>query len=81
MSFAEFLHALTPYQHNELKNNSAKFLESKKPAILTLVDADNSGTVSYAEFFFFITLLQMPSKPLRKEFKKHKNATMTKEQF
>jgi Ca2+-binding EF-hand superfamily protein len=80
MSFGEFLHALTPYQHGDLKNNSAKYLETKIPRILQMADADASGNISFSEFLFFITLLQMPAKPLRKEFKSRNNV-MTSEQL
>lgn len=57
MTYSEFLHALTPYQHGELKNNSVKYLENKKPSLLKLVDSDKSETISFAEFYFFLTLL------------------------
>ena len=45
-----------------------------------MADANDSNTVSYPEFLFFITLLQMPAKPLRKEFKSRNNV-MTSEQL
>ena len=45
-----------------------------------MADADDSGSISFSEFLFFINLLQMPAKPLRKEFKL-KNNVMTADQL
>ena len=45
-----------------------------------MADSDGSGSISFSEFLFFINLLQMPAKPLRKEFKL-KNNVMTADQL
>jgi hypothetical protein len=38
-----------------------------------MVDADGSNDISFTEFFFFLTMLQIPHGVLRKAFKKGKN--------
>jgi len=45
-----------------------------------MADADGSGSISYSEFLFFVNLLQMPAKHLRREFKL-KNNSMNEEQL
>ena len=48
--------------------------------MLTKVDVNKDGEISFVEFFFFLLLLQIPASKLRKSFKKH-GGQMTKDEF
>ena len=74
MSYADFLNAMTPYDHDELNNTSEEYLKKYKPKLVDIVDADGTGDISFAEFFFFLTMLQIPSGIIRKAFKKGKKS-------
>ena len=82
MSYGDFFRALTPYNHSEIKDNKAYF-EKHKPDILKVADSNNDGVISFPEFFFFITILQMPLGLIAKEFAKHDKdgGKMSKEEF
>lgn len=70
MSYADFLHAMTPYNHCDLKNTSEEYLKKFTPKLLSFADVDGSGEIDFSEFFFFLTMLQIPSGVLRKAFRK-----------
>ena len=72
MSFSDFFRALTPYNFTEIKDNKAYF-EKYTPEILKIADADGSGEISFPEFFFFVTILQLPEGLLLREFKNLEN--------
>lgn len=57
------------------------YLKEHAPRILTRVDANKDGEISFTEFFFFMLLLQIPHVKLRKSFKKYPEGKMTKEEF
>ncbi len=60
-----------------------EYFEKFKPDILKVADANGDGVISFPEFLFFITILQLPIGLLAKEFAKV-DATgmkMSKEQF
>jgi len=62
MTYSDLLRALTPYNYGEIKDNK-EYIEKFKDKIgrlIKLADADGNGTISFTEFFFFITLLQLP---------------------
>lgn len=82
MSYADFFRALTPYNYTEMKDNKAYF-EKFKPDVLKVADANNDGVISFPEFLFFITILQLPIGLLAKEFAKcdPKDMKMDKSQF
>ena len=82
MSYADFFRALTPYNYTEFKDNKAYF-EKYQPEVLKVADANNDGSISFPEFFFFITILQLPIGIIAKEFAKSDPATlhMNREQF
>jgi hypothetical protein len=69
MSYADFFRALTPYNYTEIKDNKGYF-EKFKPDVLTVADANGDGVISFPEFLFFITILQLPIGLLAKEFAK-----------
>jgi len=82
MSYADFFRALTPYNYTEIKDNKAYF-EKFKPDVLKVADANGDGVISFPEFVFFITVLQLPIGLLAKEFSKAdpKELKMNREQF
>jgi hypothetical protein len=63
-----------------LKDNK-KYFERFTPAILSIADSNLDGVVSFPEFFFFITLLQLPDSLVYEEFRKYDpvNMRMNKE--
>lgn len=56
MSYADFLHALTPYTHGELTHCSEKYLEQNNEKIKHVIDYDGDGSISFPEFIFFLTI-------------------------
>ena len=56
MSYSDFFKALTPYNFTEMKDNKPYF-KVYSPDILKIADADGNGDISFAEFFFFVTIL------------------------
>lgn len=81
MSYADFLHALTPYTHGELNSCSEKFLEKHNDKIKSIIDFDGDGSISFPEFVFFLTIFQIPPGILRKTFRKYEGGKMNKQQF
>ena len=80
MSYADFLHCMTPYNNHEYKNTAEEYLKENKPSILEFADCDQSGTVDFSEFYFFMSIMQIPQGTLRKEFKKaNKKGVWTKD--
>ena len=78
MAYSDILRALTPYNYGEIKDTK-EYMEkysSKVGAILHLADADGDGTISFTEFFFFITILQLPDILIQKDFEKHEGKKM-----
>lgn len=73
MSYKDFLHAMTPYCQTPFFEGHEAYLKDFKPEILNKVDADGDGTISFTEYFFFLVLLQVSDRDLRKTFKKHCN--------
>lgn len=69
MSYSDFFRALTPYNYTEIKSNKAYF-EKYNPDILKVADVNGDGVISFPEFFFFITILQLPDSLLHHEFSK-----------
>ena len=78
MSYKDFLRAMTPYCHTEFFEGTEEYLKEFTPDILQKVDADGDGTISFTEFFFFLVLLQIEARRLRRVFKKFKDGKMTK---
>lgn len=67
MTYADFFRALTPYNYTEIKDNKSYF-EKHQPDVLKVADANGDGVISFPEFLFFITILQLPLGILAKEF-------------
>lgn len=76
MTYDDFYRANTPYNYTKLKS-SEDYMEKFKPKLMGIVDADGNGQISFTEFFFFLTLLQLPPDVLRETFSKYDDA-MTK---
>jgi len=81
MSYGDFLRALTPYVYTSLPDSPDEYLKENTPKILLIVDADNDGSISFTEFFFFLLLLQTPHGLMRKLFRKYPNKQMSQEDF
>ena len=83
MSYPDFFRALTPYNYTEIKDNK-EYFEKYNPDILKVADSNNDGVISFPEFFFFITILQLPLGLVAQEFIKadtKEGRKMTQEQF
>ena len=83
MSYADFFRALTPYNYTEIKDNK-EYFEKYNPDILKVADSNNDGVISFPEFFFFITILQLPIGLIAQEFARvdqKEGRKMTLEQF
>jgi hypothetical protein len=75
MSIGDFMKCITPfnYSKSDHEEESAEYLKNHVPKILIKIcDANNSGTISYTEFVFYLTLMQTPIQSFRKYFKKEK---------
>jgi hypothetical protein len=82
MSYLDFFRSLTPYNYTEIRD-SKPYFEKFHPDILKVADSNDDGVISFPEFFFFVTILQIPSSLLANEFLKASpdTAKMTKDQF
>lgn len=82
MTYLDFFRALTPYNYTGFRDNKDYF-EKYSPDILKVADANGDGVISFTEFFFFVTILQMPESLFEKEIEKHnpEGKTLTKDQF
>ena len=69
MSYKDFLRAMTPYCRTPFFSSTDDYLKSNTPEILQKVDVDGDGRISFAEFFFFLVLLQTHPAQLRIVFK------------
>lgn len=81
MSYRDLLRAVTPYNYGELATNDQidAYLEKhgdQLKKILSVADADGNETISFTEFFFFLTLLHVENEIIDKEFGEH-GGTMT----
>lgn len=59
MSYKEFLHALTSFNYQQPKDNTAYFRRFQKQInqVLHLTDVDRNGQIGFTEFYFFVLLL------------------------
>ena len=59
MSYADFLQTMTPYNHGKLQEKEfiEEYVKEHTPRILTKVDVNKDGEISFTEFFFFLLLL------------------------
>jgi hypothetical protein len=61
MSIGDFMKCITPFNYSNLDGESEEYLKENPPKILMQIcDANNSGTISYTEFVFYLTLMQTP---------------------
>ena len=83
MSYGDMLRALTPYNYGEIKDTK-EYLEKhgdRISQVLHYADADNDGTISFTEFFFFTLILQLPASIIDKDYTRFEGKKMTSEQF
>ena len=80
MTYKDFLRAMTPYCFTPFFEDTDDYLKENKIDVLTKVDADNDGTISFTEFFFFLVLLQIQPNRLKRVFKKYPEGKLSKEQ-
>ena len=62
MSYSDFLKAITPYNYGPIKSGD-EYLEKhgeRIKKVLALADANSDGKISFTEFFFFVSVLQLP---------------------
>lgn len=75
MSYQDFFNALTPYNFQKSRTNeNKKYFKNHKEKIekiMSFADADKDGTISFAEFYFFVLVLQTPSRMIKIDFKKN----------
>lgn len=82
MSYADFLKAQTPYNYGQIKNTD-DYCEKHGDRInkvLQFADSNNDGKISFTEFFFFVSVLQLPKKHVQEDFQKL-GGKMTREEF
>jgi len=67
MSYSDFFRALTPYNYSEIKDTK-EYFKQFTPHIMHIADVNKDGVISFPEFFFFITILQLPQKMMEAQF-------------
>ena len=67
LSYGDFFKAVTPFSYAPIKDMEG-YLESHKVEALRLADCNNDGLISFPEFLFFVTLLQIPDETLAAAF-------------
>jgi len=83
MSQSDFLVCVTPFNKVNFDQEAEEYLKTHDMrGVFDIIDADHSGTISYTEFSFFLTLTQMPMNQVRRRFKKSdpKNS-ITRDEF
>lgn len=71
MSIADFMKCITPFNYSNYEGDAEEYLKDNKPEVLCKIcDANNSGTISYTEFVFYLTLMQTPIQSFRTYFKR-----------
>jgi len=57
MSLTDFLVAVTPFNKIKYEQDAEEYLKTHhQRTVFEIIDADHSGTISYTEFSFFLTL-------------------------
>ena len=79
MTFGDFLRAITPFNFITKGIDTDAWLEERKPAWLQLADPDSSGSIDFAEFVFFLTILQTPLVEYQKRWMKKQNVLKKKD--
>jgi Ca2+-binding EF-hand superfamily protein len=82
MSYSDFFKALTPYNYTSVKDMDDYFKENTISA-LKLADVNGDGVIDFTEFFFFITIMQIPENIVREVFEKNgdNKETLCKDDF
>ena len=59
MSYADFLRTMTPYNYGNIEEEEdiQAYLKDHSPRLLSRVDVNKDGEISFTEFFFFMLLL------------------------
>lgn len=85
MTYADFIRALVPYNHEAIKNNGQieQYLDwygDEIKSLLKLADPDGSQEIDFCEFLLFVAILQIPETTLaRLFFGKYDNGKMDAE--
>lgn len=79
MTYEGFFQALTPYNYQKPKDTKFYLsqFQDKIDRIMHFTDLDGSHTITFQEFFYFVTLLQVPSRIMENSFKKMEDGYMT----
>jgi len=57
MSFADFLEAVVPFNYCCLDRPTDEYMKNNDLKALNCLDADGSGTITFPEFIFFLTIV------------------------
>ena len=73
MKPSDFIRAITPYSFKEgsevgMKKSNSTILDDTLLEVLTAIDQDGDGLISFSEFIFFSTLLAIPPKYFKVAF-------------
>lgn len=79
MSYKDFLIAMTPFCYSPFFEGCDDYLKEHTPGILKKVDADGDGSISFTEYFFFLMLLQIHPRKLKRVFNKYEGGKLTKD--
>ena len=78
MSYKDFLIAMTPFCYTPFFEGCDEYLKENTPSILKKVDADGDGSISFTEYFFFLVLLQIHPRKLKRVFSKFEGGKLKK---
>ena len=86
MTYADLLRCIAPYNYGEIQSNEEQkaYLDvfgAQISELLKFADADENGTISFTEYYFFVQVLQLPLSTLERDFKEHEGNKMTAVEF
>lgn len=76
MSYKDFLRAMTPFCYTPFFEDTDEYLKAHENRLLSIVDADRDGTISFTEFFFFLVIYQIEPLRIRRVWKKFPDGKM-----
>ena len=84
MSYGDFFHALTPFNYmpRPEKEEADSYFKKYKSHVLEVADVNKDGVIDFTEFFFFVTILQLPDDEVRRTFDEvGEEGVLTQEEF